>query len=71
MCIRDSDLGQVVQGKFIAQGQHVFKGTRIPVADVLSFAEAGYDTAAIIRQYPGLTTADVEAALARQGKTAA
>ena len=68
---KPEEFGQVVQGKFVAQGQEVFKGTRIPVADVLSFAEAGYSPAAIVKQYPGLTVADIEAALARQGRSAA
>jgi DNA-binding transcriptional MerR regulator len=68
---KPEQLGQVIEAKFVAQGQPVFKGTRIPVADVLSFADAGYDAAAIIKQYPGLAVADVEAAIARQGRTAA
>lgn len=68
---KPEELGRVVEHKFIAQGQAVFDGTRIPVADVLSYAEAGYGAAAIIKQYPGLAVADVEAALALQGRSAA
>jgi uncharacterized protein (DUF433 family) len=40
----------------------VLAGTRIPVATVQRYLDAGYDTAAIIREYPSLTPADVEAA---------
>jgi uncharacterized protein (DUF433 family) len=43
----------------------VFAGTRIPVATVQRYLEAGYDTAAILREYPSLTSADVEAARRR------
>ena len=42
----------------------VIGGTRIPVAAVRSFHEAGYTTEQIIAEYPSLTPTDVETALA-------
>jgi len=41
----------------------VLKGTRIPTAAVWNLHQANYDAAAIIREYPRLTRADVAAAL--------
>jgi len=38
--------------------------TRIPVRAVVSFSEAGYSAEDILREYPTLTPADIEAALA-------
>jgi uncharacterized protein (DUF433 family) len=40
----------------------VFAGTRIPVATVKRYLDAGYDAEAIFREYPSLTSADIEAA---------
>jgi uncharacterized protein (DUF433 family) len=47
-------------------GAPCIAGTRIPVRAVKGFAEAGYDTAGIIEQYPSLTPEDVAAALNSQ-----
>jgi DNA-binding transcriptional MerR regulator len=44
-----------------AQGS-IFAGTSIPVGTVQRYLQAGYDTEAIIREYPALTPADVAAA---------
>lgn len=66
-----SEAGQVVQQRFVMQGDPVFGGTRIPVATVLRYLEAGYDAAAIIRAFPDLTSADVEAARSYQNGTRA
>lgn len=42
----------------------VIAGTRIPVRTIQDFAAAGYTAAQIVQQYPSLTEADVEAAIA-------
>ncbi len=42
----------------------VFAGTRIPVATVRRLLIAGWDTARILDEYPGLDAADVQAAAA-------
>lgn len=65
------EVGKVVRGKFISQNQPVFAGTRIPVSLIRSFADAGYNTAAILKEYPDLTAADVQAALAYESGSAA
>jgi len=58
----DNETGSVKKQRFIMQGEAVFEGTRIPVSAVLRYLEAGYDAAAIIRAFPDLTEADVDAA---------
>lgn len=64
---RSSDeIGKVVRKRNIAHNRPVFAGTRIPVAAVRNFADAGYSVDAILREYPSLTKEDLEAAL--QGK---
>lgn len=62
---RDRDpeaVGQVTSRRGVHRSKPVFAGTRIPVATVQRYLDAGYDTAAIIREYPSLTPDDVEAA---------
>ena len=68
---RDADLlgrrapeqiGQIEKRKYISHQAEVISGTRIRVATILHFLEAGYSTAAILREYPSLTEADIEAA---------
>ncbi|MGH3200379.1 MAG: DUF433 domain-containing protein [Streptosporangiaceae bacterium] len=54
--------GQVVSRRGVHRSKPVFAGTRIPVATVQRYLQAGYDTTAIIREYPSLTPADIEAA---------
>lgn len=69
---RDGMIGQFSQSKFIANNDLVFSGTRIPVSTVVEFANAGYTTAQIIREFPDLTAADVHAAInANKGRLAA
>jgi uncharacterized protein (DUF433 family) len=63
--------GEIERDKFVAQNQYVISGTRIPVAAIRSFAEAGYGTAAILKEYPELTLEDVASALAFEGIVAA
>ncbi|MBL9045957.1 MAG: DUF433 domain-containing protein [Tabrizicola sp.] len=66
-----SETGHVVQQRFVMQGDPVFDGTRIPVAAVLRYLEAGHDAASIIRAFPDLTAADIEAARSYQNGTRA
>ena len=67
----DDKRGKVEREKFVAQGQYVVKGTRVPVTLIASFARAGYTTAQILREYPGLVAEDVDAALRFEGIVAA
>ncbi|MEQ1498058.1 MAG: DUF433 domain-containing protein [Novosphingobium sp.] len=60
---RTDTLGEFSKGKFVAHNEMVFSGTRIPVSLVIEFYQAGYATDKIIREFPDLTVADVEAAI--------
>ena len=44
-------------------GATVIKGTRVLTRAIKNFHDEGYDTAAIVRQYPQLTAKDIAAAL--------
>lgn len=57
-------IGQVEQKRRVMHNRPVIAGTRIPVSAILSFHEAGYDTDAILAEYPSLTREDVRAAIA-------
>jgi uncharacterized protein (DUF433 family) len=58
----DKETGHIVQAKFVLQNEPVFDKTRIPVAAVKRYLEAGYSPQAIIREFPSLTAEDVSAA---------
>jgi uncharacterized protein (DUF433 family) len=52
----------VVRRRGVHGSTPIFAGTRIPVATVQRYLEVGYDTEAIIAEYPSLTPADIETA---------
>ncbi|MFZ1471140.1 MAG: DUF433 domain-containing protein [Paracoccaceae bacterium] len=58
----ESEVGNVVHGKFTLQNEPVFEGTRIPVSTVKRYLDAGYLPDAIMLEFPGLTHADIETA---------
>lgn len=49
-------------------GQPCIKGTRVTVADILRLLQNGYTSADVPKQYPGITVADVQAALRYAGR---
>ena len=57
-------IGRIVRNRYVLGNRPVLDGTRIPTSTVWNFYEEGYDTDAIIRAYPRLTPADVDAAIA-------
>lgn len=57
-----ADQGRVVKRRGVKHSQPIFAGTRIPVAAVQRYLAAGYDTAAILEEYPSLSEDDVETA---------
>ena len=68
----EAETGRVRKQRFVMHGEAVFEGTRIPVSAVLRYLEAGYDAAAIVRAFPDLTEADIDAARSyRNGARAA
>lgn len=58
------EIGRVVRNRFVLHNAPVLAGTRVPTRAIWGFHAAGYDTDAILREYPGLQPADVEAAIA-------
>jgi uncharacterized protein (DUF433 family) len=60
---RPESIGQIERKRGVVQYQPIIAGTRIPVASVRAFAEAGYSHEAIREQYPSLTIDDIQAAL--------
>jgi DNA-binding transcriptional MerR regulator len=61
---RPDQLGKIEQHRYVLHNAPVLAGTRIPTKAVWDFHRAGYDTTAIIAEYPRLTKADVRAAIA-------
>jgi DNA-binding transcriptional MerR regulator len=56
------DAGRVVKRRGVHGSKPIFAGTRITVGAVQRYLQTGYDEKAIIREYPSLTPADIEAA---------
>jgi uncharacterized protein (DUF433 family) len=59
-------VGQVERRRYVVHNAWVVAGTRIPTKAISRFHQAGYSLDEIIREYPTLTRADVEAALAHE-----
>lgn len=59
-----ADTGKVTRLPGIARQEPVLAGTRIPVAAIQRFAAENFSPQQIVAEYPELTIADVEAALA-------
>lgn len=58
----EATVGKVVTRRGVQGSKPIFAGTRIPVATVQRYLQFGYDTAAILAEYPSLTEVDVQAA---------
>jgi uncharacterized protein (DUF433 family)/DNA-binding transcriptional MerR regulator len=56
------EVGKAVKHRGLHSSEHVFAGTRIPVAAVKGYLEAGFPPDEIIKRLPDLELADVEAA---------
>jgi DNA-binding transcriptional MerR regulator len=61
-----STVGNVTRSRFVSHNAWVVAGTRITTRAIKNFSESGYSVAAILEEYPDLSPADVEAALAHQ-----
>jgi uncharacterized protein (DUF433 family) len=61
--------GQVIKKRYLHSSDPVFKGTRIPVAAVMGYLDAGIGAREIVRRLPDLSLADVRAA--QRGREAA
>ncbi len=56
-------IGKVERHRLVMHNAPVIAGTRIPTGAIKRFKDAGYSIDEILREYPSLTRADVEAAL--------
>lgn len=56
-----SQFGKIEQHRNVSHNAAVLAGTRIPIETIERFIEDGYSTSAIIREYPNLTEADIDA----------
>jgi uncharacterized protein (DUF433 family) len=65
---RRTKVGKVERRRGVLGSTTVIAGTRIPTRAVWDLHEAGYSDRAILRSYPGLSKADVTAALAAETK---
>lgn len=63
-------IGHVERHRNIVHNAWAIAGTRIPTKTVWRYYQAGYDSAAIIKDYPQLTTADVSAAISHERRLA-
>lgn len=61
-------IGRVVRNRYVVHNAWTLAGTRITTEAVWNFHEAGYDTAAILAEYPRLTDKDVQSALEWEAK---
>ncbi|MGE5597175.1 MAG: DUF433 domain-containing protein, partial [Hyphomicrobiales bacterium] len=57
-------IGHIVRNRYVQHNAWLLDGTRIPTSAVWNFHEAGYANDEIQREYPRLTLADIEAAIA-------
>ena len=63
-------IGRIERHRYIAHNAWVVAGTRIPTAAIRRYSEAGYSTDRIIKEYPTLTSQDIQAALKHERKLA-
>jgi uncharacterized protein (DUF433 family) len=58
---QDDQIGKIEKRRYVSHQAPVISGTRIRVSTIKHFIEAGYSTADILKEYPSLTEADIEA----------
>ena len=58
--------GRVTKSRFVARNAATIDGTRIPVATIKRYREAGFSVEEILAEYPSLTEDDVKAAVIYQ-----
>jgi len=61
-------IGRVVRNRYVVHNAWTLAGTRVPTQAIWNFHQAGYDTLAILREYPRLAAKDVEAAIEWEAK---
>lgn len=63
---RADQIGQIERHRNIVHNAWAVAGTRIPTKTIWRYHEAGYDAAAIVKDYPQLTPADVSSAISHE-----
>lgn len=63
---KPKQVGKVEQNRYVVRNEPVIAGTRIPTAAVYRLHQAGFSSDAIIREFPRLKRADIEAAIKRE-----
>lgn len=56
-------IGRITRNRYVVHNAWVVEGTRVPTSAIWNFHSAGFSPAAIVREYPRLTEADVAAAI--------
>ncbi|NBC34835.1 MAG: DUF433 domain-containing protein [Alphaproteobacteria bacterium] len=69
-CRSPDELGKIKRSRRIMHNAPVFAGTRIPVAMVRRYLEAGFTSERILSDYPTLTPHDIEAAIEYESRLA-
>jgi uncharacterized protein (DUF433 family) len=60
---RADQVGQIERNRYVVQNAWVVSGTRIPTQAIWNFHNAGFDSPAIIKEYPRLTKDDIRVAI--------
>mgnify|MGYP000551257973 CR=1 FL=1 len=57
------EIGRIEQHRYILHNSPLIAGTRVPTAVIWEFHREGYDTAAILREFPRLEPLDIQRAI--------
>ena len=60
---KPEQIGKIDQNRYVVRNEPVIAGTRVPTAAIYRLHQAGYSAQAIIKEFPRLKLADVEAAI--------
>lgn len=60
---KPKQIGKIDQNRYVVRNEPVIAGTRVPTAAIYRLHQAGYSAQAIIKEFPRLKLADVEAAI--------
>ena len=67
--LRDAaDSGLIVRNRYVQHNNPILAGTRIPTSTIWVYHEDGFSADQIIEQFPQLTNADIEAAIAYESR---
>jgi uncharacterized protein (DUF433 family) len=58
-----NQVGKIDQNRYVVRNEPVIAGTRVTTSSIYRLHKAGYSSEAIIREFPRLRPADVEAAI--------